>query len=379
MSEFADLIKQEYGTPETPVVEPTNPEAGATGGQEAVTQPEVNPTNENQGQGAEVIEEGNGTPNNPETPETPTPVFDWGHLSERTEGAIKDEDSFNSIINKAKEYDALSTKVTELESNRVTFASPFVETLNKLQLDGASPSQIEAYYNLNKIGDLSTMTPKEQLIIRDVLINGSTRETAEYRVNSKYDLSGLDENDTEYKAIIEDQRIDANKAIKELEVYRAENSVVSNPEKEQAEQQRLAQVAAQAEWAKEVKSYAPELAKSVPSAIKVGNGNSELSLDYSDDFKGKIPKLIENFFEMTNLDPKAKDIQEKINHFVDARYKIENFDNLIQDYEKRLTSKITEQVVSKYENPSGTRREEVNPSANPSAQSHEEWLKSKFG
>lgn len=378
MSEFSEQIKQAYGTVETPVEAPVaNEGAGAPPeASEVATQETVQETTAETTQSTEapVVTETTTT-----TTEPPAPVFDWNHLSDRTEGVIKDEESFTSIFGKAKGYDELSTKYTDLESNQVKFANPLVKGLNDLIAQGANQSQIETYWAINKIGDFSAMDPREALISHSVLLNNTDREVAAYRVDSKFDFNQHDEDSIEYKALKDEQRIEANKAIKELEQFKKENSTVSNPEKESAEQARLTQIAQKAEWDKTVKSVAPVLAKEAPKSFNLGTGESAISVNYSEEFSNSIPTLVEKFFEASGMNPNDKTSQEAVNKFVEARYKIENFDTIVSDLLNKKESEVTERVTSKFTNPGGKPREEVNPNSTATEMSHEQWLDKKFG
>lgn len=376
MSEFSEQIKAAYSTVDaTAESAPNNEGAGAPPVENVTTQktaPEAAPETAQSAETTTVPETAN-------TTEPPAPVFDWGHLSERTEGVIKDEESFTSIFEKVKGYDDLSTKYTELESNQVKFANPLVEGLNNLIAQGANQSQIETYWAINKIGDFSAMDPREALISHSVLLNNTDREVAAYRIDSKFDFSQHDEDSIEYKALKDEQRIEANKAIKDLEQFKKENSTVSNPEKEAAEQARLSQIAEKAEWDKTVKSVAPILAKEAPKSFNLGTGESAISVNYSEEFSNTIPSLVEKFFEASGANPNDKSSQEAVNKFVEARYKIENFDTIVSDLLNKKESEVTERITSKFTNPGGKPREEINPNSASTEMSHEQWLNKKFG
>lgn len=383
MSEFAELIKEAYGTQPEPQTDPTNQETTPENGAGAPPQEQQNSTED------QVAENGGGQSAKPEVTEPEVqnppagdnqqPTFDWGYLSERTEGSIKDEDSFNEILNRSKEYETLSTKLAELESNQAKFANPFTEGLNKLYAEGANQNQIDAYIEINRVGDFSKMEPRELLIAREVMINGTSRKVAEFRVDSKYNAEDLEEGSIEHDALMDDQRLEAKKAMQELEKYKADASVVPNNEKQSQEEQRLSEIANQEQWNKSVKQAIPNLVKEAPTATKVGEGESQISFDYTDDFKKNLPSLTEKFFEISGADPTEKGIQEKVNNFIDARYWIENKNDIIADVIKRTESRVTEAVVSKYENNGGTRREENNP--NPAAEnvSYNDWREKRFG
>lgn len=380
MSTIGEQIKQEYGVVETP--EATNPESAAE-----ATNPEtptdVTPESQPEATNVEDAPAQSAESNPANEPESPSdiqqPVFDWGHLSERTEGIITDEESFGSILEKAKQYDEISNKYTELESNQVKFANPLIEGLNSLVAQGATESQIETYWAINKLGDFASMDPREALISRDVLLNNIDREVAEYRVDSKYDFDQYEEGSIEYKALKSDQQLEARSAIKELEQFKKESSTVTKEDNDASEQARLAQVAQQAEYQKIVKLAAPKLAKEVSKSFNLGEGDNAISVSYSEDFEKKIPNLIEKYFEASGANPNDKSSQEAVNKFIEARYKIENFDNIVKDLLNKKESEVTEKITNKYTNPGGKPKEEINPNASQSQMSHEEWIEKRFG
>ena len=100
-----------------------------------------------------------------------TTQFDWNVLSERSNGLIKDEETFTNSLEKLSKFEEVSNKVTELESNQFKPASDFVSKLNDFVKNGATPEQVKQFVEISTIGDLSALDPKEILIKKEMLLN----------------------------------------------------------------------------------------------------------------------------------------------------------------------------------------------------------------
>src|SRR5690606_34367549 len=111
-----------------------------------------------------------------EQPSSPEAVDHWKLFEERTEGFIKDEETLNAALDRAKRYDEILKEKEELAANQFKPANPYIETLNKMALDGASKDQVKAFIKLNEWGDINEMSPEELLVAHKVLILKNSEE-----------------------------------------------------------------------------------------------------------------------------------------------------------------------------------------------------------
>lgn len=329
-----------------PIVEPTAPTS------EMPVEQTTEPT-------AETVE-----PTAPTEPAEPTtPVFDWGQLSERTGGVLKDEDSLNALIEKANQADGLSTRISEYESGYIKPNGDFVQKLNNLIGEGASKDKIEAFWQINQVGDLNTLSPREILVTKEMLLNGASREVAEYSVDTKYDTSAYDEESIEYKHLLHTQSVDSKTALSELEKYKGEVSTVVNEEKEKAEQARLQAIADDKKRMDFVKQEAPKLAQSFSPKLKfdIEEGKS-FEHSFDEGFRSKLEEKVVDFFDKTKL-PLTQENLQKVGDYLEVQYFAENRQNIVKDMYNKIESHLREEISNKFQNITGLPAERFNPNS----------------
>lgn len=300
-------------------------------------------------------------------------VFDWSELEQRTGGVVKDEETLTQIVQRQTEYENLSNKVKELESNQFKPANDFVAKLNSLVADGAKPEQITAFINLNQIGDFSTMDSREILVHQEMLLNGASKEVAEFRVDSKFDFVGLDTDSIEYKALMHEQSLASKDAIGKLNEYKTGISQVVNEEKTKAEEARLKEVHLDTQRMSFVQQEAPKIAQNYQGKVEIDLGDGKkFEHNFSNDFKQKVNDLTVEFFEKTKL-PLNEDSLSKLGDFLEVKYIAENKDKIYKDMHNQISSRLSEEFANRYENRSGLPSESANP--NPASTPQPKSLK----
>lgn len=293
--------------------------------------------------------------------EPATPQFDWNVISERSGGLIKDEETFNSSLEKLTQFDEVSKKVTELESNQFKPANDFVAKFNEFVLKGADKNQIETFLKVNMIGDLSSMDAREILVTKDMLINGTPRDVAEYNIDNKYDFALYSDDSIEYRALKHNMDIESKSAINELNQYKAEISQVNNPDAEAAETERLQQVAQEEQRMSFVKKEAPKMAQAFVSKMTVEvDKDKQFEHSYNDDFKKNIDKHIVEFFKVTKL-PLTDENIPKVADYLELTYFKEHKKDIIKDMYNKMNSELEEKYANKYQNIGSLPKEGQNP------------------
>lgn len=290
-----------------------------------------------------------------------TPVFDWGQLSERTGGVLKDEDSLNALIEKANQADSLNSRIAEYESGYIKPNGDFVQKLNTLIGEGASKDKIEAFWQINQVGDLNTLSPREILVTKEMLLNGASRDVAEYSVDTKYDTSAYEEDSIEYKHLLHTQSVDSKAALSELEKYKGEVSTVVNEEKEKAEQARLQAIADDKKRMDFVKQEAPKLAQAFTPKLnfEISEGKS-FEHSFDEKFKSKIEEKVVDFFDKTKL-PLTQENLQKVGDYLEMQYFAENRQNIVKDMYNKIESQLREELSNKFQNITGLPAERFNP------------------
>src|SRR5690606_4949134 len=65
------------------------------------------------------------------TPEPSNQPYNyWSELEQRTEGLVKDEDSFSTVVERAQQYEALRAEKEQLEKSSFKPANDWIATLN---------------------------------------------------------------------------------------------------------------------------------------------------------------------------------------------------------------------------------------------------------
>lgn len=349
----AEMVQPDAQNPQNEGVTPT----------EVPSEPPVNGSEMQPPVGDKNVDNPNTNPEPPaaEPPVQATPQLDWNFLSTNSNGLVKDEETFKSVLSKVSSYDEMSQKYSELEKNQFKPANDFISKLNEMTLNGATPDSIYAYMQINQVGDLNTLPPREILVNREMLINGASRDVAEFHVDSSYDTTGIEEGSIEYKALMHKQSVDSRTALQELNGYKSELTQIKNPASEQAEQQRLQQISEETNRMAFVNQEAPKIAAAFNGKLSIKNGEDVLfEHSYSDDFKKNIESTFVDFFTKTGL-PLTNENLVKFSDYADQKYFNENREAIYKDMRNKIESSVREEFAAKYENRSGLPNEQRNP------------------
>ena len=296
------------------------------------------------------------TPSADTTVETETPpVTDyWKEFEAKTGGLVKDEESLNVFLERAKSFETLQTEKSELEKNQWKPANEYVETLNKLISEGASAEQQKAFIKLNGVGDLSTLDPVEAKVAKMVLIDKYSEDIARKIVANDFPLDEFDEDSDEYLIAKEKLRVSSSNDLEALKEYKKELSVVDNPEKAQAEQNRLSQIAAKEAYTARLNQEVPKIVGNFPEKFTFNVKVSDEEVPFNLNIKSDFPKeeMIRNYFAETGAEINQESVKDAYS-YVYAHYVSENLEGILQDQAKQLESKFEEVYANKYENRSG--------------------------
>lgn len=294
----------------------------------------------------------------------PETVDFWKQFEERTEGLVKDEEGFKSFIERAKGYEDLAKQKEDLEKSQFKPANEYIETLNKLTLEGASKDQITAFMKLNSYGDVSQMSDDDKVVANLVLTKGYSERAARIEVASQHNLQSVideyGEDSDEAFLAKEKLSIAARESEKSLNEYRKELSTVDNPEKAAQEQQKLEAIAQEKVYLDTIKKEAPRISELFPKKLshEIGEEGKKVSLEHtvSAEYAKSLPSRVENFFKETKLPINTENVQMAIDYAV-ADYKVTHEKEILNDYYKKMDSKLHEHYSNKYENRSGLPQE----------------------
>jgi len=293
-----------------------------------------------------------------EQPSSPETVDHWKLFEERTQGFIKDEETLNSALERARKYEEILKEKEELAANQFKPANSYIDTLNKMVSDGASKDQVKAFIKLNEWGDINEMSPEELLVAHKVLIMKNSEEVARWKTSNEHNLDSIaeeyGEDSMEYKAAKEEQRLSAEKAKAELESYRKELTTIDAPKVSPEEQQRLDAIARQAEYTKLVEREAPKIAKEMPTKASYGG----IEVSYTPEFIKQQEAIVKDFFTSTGL-PINKESIEQAEGYAKVRFFVDNEEKIVEHMKKTIESELTEKISNKYENRSGLPEQQV--------------------
>lgn len=292
----------------------------------------------------------------------------WEDLAQKTDGLIKDEETFNGILEKSKNYDQLAQEKAEWEKNQFKPANDYVAKFNEIILAGASPDQVKAFVKLNEYGALEDLSPTDVKVARMVLLEGYSEKVARDKVDMQFDFAQFDETDPLEKMKLdilkEDLRVAAKSDLEALKDYRKDLSVVNNPDKENAEKAHLQEIANISTYNKTVDAEAPKIAKNFPTKLsydlKIGDETVKFEDSIDQDFLDKeLPGLVADYFK-DSMDPVNQENISKAYSYAYGEYlKANDQKRLEKAYNKGLTEG-TERTVNKYENRSGLPRHPEN-------------------
>jgi hypothetical protein len=296
------------------------------------------------------------------------PVNYWLELDAKSEGLVKDEITFKGIIEKAKNADALAIEKAEWEKNQFKPANDYVKALNDIIQSGGTQDQIDAFERLNKYGNLDELKPEEAKIAKMVLIDGYTESVARKIVNQEFDVSGLDESyeeDADKILITKERlRISAKADLQALNEYKKDLSLVQNPEKENAEQAKLAEIAQIASYNKAVEQETPNMVKHYPAKLnyefKIGEETVKFEDSVDQEFISKeLPALVNDFFK-DSLDPVNTETLTQAYSYAHGEYLKANVGKMLERAYSKGAVEAAEKTVNRYENRSGLPRAEEN-------------------
>lgn len=306
----------------------------------------------------------------PEAPPAPSnePYNYWADLDQKTEGLVKDEDSLKTVLEKFKSYDTLATEKAELEKNQWKPINDYVATFDKLIRDGANADQVKAFVKLNEYGSLDDLKPIEAKVAKMVLIDGYSEDVARKLVNRNFDFEQFDETLPEQKddadILREELRISAKNDLEALKEYRKDLSVVHNPEKENAEAAKLAEVAKISTYNKTVEQEAGNIAKNFPAKMdyefKIGDDTLKFEDTIDKDFLEKqLPTLVADYFK-DSLDPINTETINQAYSYAYGEYLKGNVGKMLERAAVKAHTQAVEATVNKYENRSGLPKAQEN-------------------
>jgi uncharacterized protein YnzC (UPF0291/DUF896 family) len=218
--------------------------------------------------------------------------------------------NIEELSSKASKADELEAKYKDVEP-----ANEFVSELNKLLKSGASPEQIQEFYQLSQT-DLESLSPKEVEILRLQKEKGLSKEDAIFKVERLLDEDRLDEETVKLNNIELKTRFKEN--VNYLKQYRKELSVTEAQKQAQANEQR------HTEYVQSVEAIVPKVTQELKS-VKIldiaGDKENPMPFEYvlPDEFRKEADKvlkntIISNGYDINNAEQmeRAKEVVLKI-------------------------------------------------------------------
>lgn len=279
------------------------------------------------------------------------------YLEQSSEGFIKNEEDFKSVVAKAKEYENLQKEIEELKAEKETiFANETIKLENKLIKEGKTDEQIAEFKRLAKL-DIASLDPKEVLIQREIK-NGHTRQRAEMVVERKYGLDKLsfDEdlltseelaaNKNELEFINDQMKVDAEPVRKEMqEEFKSLTTEISPSEK------ALREAAALKSYKEKLEPFATKIQSDFPKKLSIGDDETGVfSYDVNQEFLDSLKESAINYFTDTEVNP------ENVEIFVRETKKewlYQNQKEILKNLKASVEAATEKRVRAEFENPQG--------------------------
>lgn len=282
---------------------------------------------------------------------------------------IENEDQLKERLSAFDKYKELDPKYSDLEKryNDLAkidpFANEIVKGFNDLVANNADPQSLQAYVRLNTI-DTEKLDPSDKFILTYQLRDGLNEKEAqisfqdEYKTDkSQYEFDPYEPDEVEnVEKQIEKEKIRLKRDSKGIDSflsdYKKEVSKVEKPDDLSKKWK---------EYEPNVKQLSPKVAekyeglKAVPLTVADGN-NEAITFDFQvpDDFREKIPQLVESFLagKFATGDPLTlnEDGLKQIKNHLDLTLKAHWFDKYLVDSNMHTSSTIREQMANKYSN-----------------------------
>lgn len=276
-------------------------------------------------------------------------------------GLIKSVDDITRIANEHKSMQAELTDLRE-KIKADPFANEFVKTLNQMQRDGKSPDQVKAFMKLQDLGEISKLSPIDAMIEARVLRDGRPADITRKMLERKYGIT--EDMDELEKQIAEETMRDDAKA--DYEYLTSQKKELATPKAEIpaaatqtiTREQIISQVAPIKDKIKEQYNSFGEL-NLTAKFDKDGKPAADailFDLPIPNEFKEKIPALVEDFFVTSNL-PVTKEniegVKDVINYELFKQYGVK----IIQDACVKVQNDTEKRVRDEYEHKGGFKKQ----------------------
>lgn len=279
------------------------------------------------------------------------------YFEQSSEGMIKNEEDFKSVVAKAKENEGLLKQIETLKAEKDTiFANETVKTLNRLHKEGKSEEQISEYMRLSKL-DIASLEPKEVLIQREIS-KGYTRLSAERIVEREYGLDNLSidedyltseelaKNKEEREFISERMKVDSDSYRKQLQ---DEFKLLST--EENASEKAIREAAVEKAYRAKLVPFSEQIQADFPKRITIGDDETGvLSYDVSQEFLDGVKEAAIDYFIDREVNP------ENVSDFMTEAKKSWLYNNqkeILTNFKAQVESATEKRVRAEFENQQG--------------------------
>lgn len=277
-------------------------------------------------------------------------------------GEIKSKDEIAAILERAKGYNELETRVKTFEQQNAElkakteenpFANDYIKKLNDLTKGGANESQIQAFNLLNRIPSLDALSPMEASSLELQIKHGLTPEEAKTYIYDKYGINAENPDAPLDKSAEIALKVDSTNSREFLKTHLATVSTVpENPAEkmqvlqEQQNQQRIQQIQPIAQNV--MNEIVTNAFKGISINGKDGDQAIKIDLPISAENTAAINEAVTRYVTTFDVQPNEEG-KKQIADFVKNSMWIQNGEKwLIEAANKREL-----QVRAEYNNPTG--------------------------
>lgn len=337
----------ENGTPENvplPETAPATPVAQNTPPAQADPKNGGNPDPEKPGAG--------------DPPKTDTKPFDesaW--LNEKFSGKFK---SIDEVLNKLKDADDLSTKLTSAEQKakdfetklaQSPFANDYVKGLNDYISKGGDPRIYQKVAGL----DPDKLTDKDALVLKYRFQHNMKKEDAEFKVARKYKLtSEVDETDPDVREARIDLQLDAQEAKKYLGQYKTDALNVPGSIQNQLKE---TQEKAAKQVQQRVESWKPHVPKLISDLSKItipidDKGEQTFTFEVPKESLANVEEHVANVLKGADIQPDAEG-QQLMKQIAMREVYVNHFSDMV----KTIVGGLQKKWAAELNHPSALREE----------------------
>lgn len=274
-----------------------------------------------------------------------------------SKGRFKNSADLLTAIENLDRFDTVSRELEDFKAKN-PFADEFEQKRNELKLAGATKEQLKSFEELNDLGDITSLEPRDAKVMKLMLIDGFPKKLAEAKVDKEFPLeSTYDE--TEKELLEHEFAKSAKEDVKALEAYKVQ---VSTPSTDRVLTSQVDKAKLEAELNPVLDDFKQRYSTLTTLNLNGEEGEKGVNFDVSVDDAGKsqIADGIKEYFVENGI-PLTQENYDEALDYARGQYLKENLPVITQKIWKQAEAHFTKFYTEKYENQGGLPRGDRKP------------------